>query len=75
MAVVSTDLLLMSFQSCHISYNLLCRVLCRPKVSSGEGEGCITASENFLASGNICFRVLKLRLKVINKNVCYLCSV
>ena len=33
---------------------------------------CITASENILASGNLFFRVLKLQLKVINKNICYL---
>ena len=33
---------------------------------------CITASGNILASGNLCFRVFKLQLKVINKNVCYL---
>ena len=36
---------------------------------------CITASGNILASGNLCFRVFKLQLKVINKNVCYLYSV
>ena len=35
----------------------------------------IAASGNILASGNLCFRVFKLQLKVINKNVCYLCSV
>ena len=29
---------------------------------------CITAIGNTLASGNLCFRVLKLQLKVINKN-------
>ena len=40
------------------------------------GEGvCITASGNILASGNLCFSVFKLQLKVINKNVCYLHSV
>ena len=33
---------------------------------------CITASGNILANGNFCFRVFKLQLKVINKNVCYL---
>ena len=33
---------------------------------------CITASGNILASGNLCFGVLKLQLKVINKNVYYL---
>ena len=35
---------------------------------------CITASGNILASGNLCFRVFKLQLKVIIKNVCYLYS-
>ena len=35
---------------------------------------CITAAGNILASGNLCFRVFKLQLKVINKNVCYLYS-
>ena len=34
MALVSTDLILISFQPCHISCNLLSRVLCRPKASS-----------------------------------------
>ena len=43
-------------------------------VAGGEGV-CITASGNILASGNLCFRVFKLQLKVINKNVCYLYSV
>ena len=28
---------------------------------------CITASGKILASGNLCFRVFKLQLKVINK--------
>ena len=36
---------------------------------------CITAGGNILASGNLCFRVFKLKLKVINKNFCYLYSV
>ena len=36
---------------------------------------CITASGNILGSGNFCFRVFKLQLKVINKNVCYLYNV
>ena len=36
---------------------------------------CITAIGNILASGNLCFRVFKLQLKVLNKNVCYLYSV
>ena len=36
-----------------------------------SGWVCITASGNILASGNLCFRVFKLQLKVINKNVCY----
>ena len=36
---------------------------------------CITASGNILASGNLCFRVFKLQLKVINKNLCHLYSV
>ena len=35
---------------------------------------CITATGNILASGNLCFRLLKLQWKVINKNACYLCS-
>ena len=30
---------------------------------------CITASGNILASGNLCFRVFQLQLKVINKNI------
>ena len=29
----------------------------------------------WLASGNLCFRVFELQLKVINNNFCYLCSV
>ena len=36
---------------------------------------CITANGNILASGNLCFRVFNLQLKVINKNFCYLYSV
>ena len=36
---------------------------------------CITANGNILPSGNLCFRVFKLQLKVINKNFCYLYSV
>ena len=36
---------------------------------------CITATGNILANGNLCFKVFKLQLKVINKNVCYLYSV
>ena len=32
----------------------------------------ITASGNILVSGNLCFRVFKFQLKVINKNICYL---
>ena len=36
---------------------------------------CIMVSGNILASENLCFRVLKVQLKVINKNVCYLYSV
>ena len=36
---------------------------------------CITASENILAGRNLCFRVFKLQLKVINKNVCFLYNV
>ena len=40
-----------------------------------KGPLCITASRNILASGNLCFRVFKLQLKVVNKNVCYLYSV
>ena len=35
----------------------------------------ITASGKILASGNLCFRLFKLQLKVINKNICYLYSV
>ena len=35
---------------------------------------CITASGNILASGNLCSIVVKLQLKLINKNVCYLHS-
>ena len=44
------------------------------KVNSKEGVF-VTASGNILAGGNFCFRVFKLQLKVINKNVCYLYSV
>ena len=33
---------------------------------------CIAASGNILVSGNLCFRVFKFQLKVINKNICYL---
>ena len=33
---------------------------------------CITASGNIQPSGNLCFRMFKLQLKVINKSVCYL---
>ena len=36
---------------------------------------CITANGNILASGNLCFRVFKLQLKVIRKNFCYLYSI
>ena len=36
---------------------------------------CITASGNILANGNLYSNLFKLQLKVINKNVCYLCSV
>ena len=36
---------------------------------------CITVNENILASGNFCFRVFKLQLKVINKTFSYLSSV
>ena len=36
---------------------------------------CITASGNILASGNTRFRVLKLQLKMLNNNACYLYSV
>ena len=36
------------------------------------GSLCIRASGNILASGNLCFRLFKLQLKVINKNVFYL---
>ena len=36
---------------------------------------CITVSGNILDSENLCFRVFKVQLKVINKNVCYLYSV
>ena len=36
---------------------------------------CITATGNFLTSGNLCLRVFKLQLKVINKSFCYLYSV
>ena len=36
---------------------------------------CITANGNIVASGNLCFRVFNLPLKVINKNFCYLYSV
>ena len=36
---------------------------------------CITASENILPSRNLCFRMSKLQLKVINKNFCYLYNV
>ena len=33
-----------------------------------QGKGvCITASGNILSIGNLCFRVFKLQLKVINK--------
>ena len=39
------------------------------------GGVCITASGNTLASGNLFFRVFKLQLKVIDKNICYLYSV
>ena len=35
---------------------------------------CIMASGNILASGNLCSIVVKLQLKLINKNVCYLHS-
>ena len=47
-------------------------------MKKGEGEGvgvCIAASGNILACGNLCFRVFKLQLKVINKKFCYLYSV
>ena len=36
---------------------------------------CITASGNIPAGGNLCFRIFKIQLKVINKNVCFLNSV
>ena len=35
----------------------------------------ITASGTNSANGNLCFKVFKLQLKVINKNVSYLCNV
>ena len=45
------------------------------KTSIFLGEGvCIATSGNISANGNLCFRVFKLSLKVINKNVCY-CTV
>ena len=31
-----------------------------------------TASSNITSDGNLCFRVFKFRLTVINKNICYL---
>ena len=40
-----------------------------------EGWLYITATGNILANGSLCFRVLKLQLKIINKNICYLYSV
>ena len=44
-------------------------------ISGGGGGGVsITASGNILAGRNLCFRVFKLQLKVINKNICYLNS-
>ena len=42
---------------------------------SHRAQVCITTSENILANENLCFRVFKLQLKVINKNFCYLYSV
>ena len=36
---------------------------------------CITARENILASGNLCFRAFKLQVKVIHENVCYFYNV
>ena len=36
---------------------------------------CIAASGNIPAGGNLCFRIFKIQLKVINKNVCFLNSV
>ena len=52
-------------------YQLFCKGSAKCSWSFKEGM-CITASGNILASGNLCFRVFKLQLKVINKNVCYL---
>ena len=41
-----------------------------------EKEGvCITASKKLSANLNLCFKVLKLQLKLINRNVCYLYTV
>ena len=45
------------------------------KVVEGWYGLCITAGGNLVASGNLCFRVFKLQLKVFNKNVYYLYSV
>ena len=41
----------------------------------GGSTLCITANGNILAGGSLCFRVFNLKLKVINKNFCYLYSV
>ena len=45
------------------------------QIAKVQAQGvCITASGNILVCGNLCFRVFKFQLKVINENVCYLHS-